>query len=82
MLLVAGASELEVGRADAQGGEAQGSRASTLRGDTAGKQLRGGKARARRCPLCGRRDRGARDPDHCSEPYPTNFVVLRNSPKF
>ena len=54
MLLVVGASELEVGCMDTQGGEAQGSRASTSRGDAAGKQLRGGEARARRCTACWR----------------------------
>ena len=79
---VAETKKLDVGRGGAQEDESKGSRASTSRGDVASKQVRGGGARARLCPLCGRRDRGARDPDHCSEPYPTNFVVLRNSPKF
>ena len=42
VLSVAGASELEVGRAGAQKVETQRSRASMSCGDAAGKQLRGG----------------------------------------
>ena len=59
---VAETKKLDVGRGGAQEDESKGSRASTSRDDVASKQLRGGGARARLCPLCGRRDRGARDP--------------------
>ena len=62
VLLVAGVSELEVGRAGAQEVEAQRSRASTSHGDADGKQLRGGENA--RTALHGLRPRGtrARDP--------------------
>ena len=62
VVLAVETEELEVGRVSIQKDEAKESRASTSRGDAASKQLRGGGARARLCPLCGRRDRGARDP--------------------
>jgi len=51
---VAEVGEFEVGRADAQEDEAQGSRASTPRGGTAGKQLRGGENARACCTACGR----------------------------
>jgi hypothetical protein len=53
VILAVETEELEVGCVGIQKDEAKESRASTLRGDG---------ARTRLCPLCGRRDRGARDP--------------------
>jgi len=62
VVLVVEVGEFEVGRADAQEDEAQGSRAFTSHSDGAGKQLRGGENA--RTVLHGLRPRriGARDP--------------------